>query len=74
MGTGAAVRSRTRGSRRTAGPRNLGRGPLATRRLDPFAHAAVLLLQALELQDKLAAPARPERASVAFFLESIFIE
>ncbi len=59
------MRSRSRSSRRTAGPRILPRGLLAKRRQDPFAHAVVLLLQALELPDKLIAPARPERASVA---------
>ena len=46
MGTGAAVRSRTGSSRRTAGPRILLRGLLAMRRLDAFEHAVVLRLQA----------------------------
>ena len=62
------MRSRTRSRRRAAGPRILLRGLLATRRLEAFEHAVVLLLQALELQDKLPAPARPERASVAYGL------
>ena len=46
-----------RSRRRTAGPQILLRGLLATRRLDPCAHAVALLLQALELLDKLLAPA-----------------
>ena len=57
-----------RSRRCAAGPRILLRGLLATRRLDAFEHAVVLRLQALELQDKLASPARPERASVAYGL------
>ena len=57
-----------RSRRRAAGPRILLRGLLATRRLEASEHAVVLRLQALELQDKLASPARPERASVAYGL------
>ena len=57
------MRSRTRSSRRAAGPRNLLRGLLATRRLDPFEHAVVLRYQGLDVLDKLLAPLRPERAA-----------
>ncbi len=52
-----------RSRRRAAGPRILLRGPLATRRLDAFEHAVVLLGQGLDVLDKLLAPLRPERAA-----------